>query len=81
MAAHPLRPAAARLALDRLEHAGELARVVAGARHDLRAEQVGLLLEVAAVPQQQRAEPELAALRDAAPAPPPTTAPPIAPAI
>ena len=67
MAAHPLRaaPAAAlRLALDRLEHAGERARVVAGPRHDLRAEQIRLLLEVAAVSQQQRAEAELAALRD-----------------
>ena len=67
MAAHPLRcsaSAALRLALDRLEHARERARVVAGSRHDLRAEQIRLLLEVAAVSQEQRAQPELAALRD-----------------
>ena len=43
---------------------GEGARVVAGARHDLRAQDVGLLLEVAAVAQQQRAQPELASLGD-----------------
>ena len=67
MAAHPLRcsPAAAlRLARDRLEHVRERSRIVAGPRHDLRAEQVRLLFEVAAVSQEQRAETELAGLRD-----------------
>src|SRR5262245_24567356 len=70
MAAHPLRPAAAarcRLAFDCLEHPGQRTRVVPGASHDLRAEQVGLLLEVAAVSQKYRAQPELAALRDGRP--------------
>ena len=64
VAAQPLRPAAARLLLDGLEHAAEIARVVAGARHDLRAEEIGLLLVVAAVLEHRRAETELAALRD-----------------
>jgi hypothetical protein len=41
----------------------ERARVVAGPRHDLRAEEVRLLL-VVAVGEQQRAETELAAFRD-----------------
>ena len=40
------------------------ARVVAGPRHDLRAEEVRLLLVVAAVAEQQRAETELGAFRD-----------------
>jgi hypothetical protein len=42
----------------------ERARVVAGPRHDLRAEEVRLLLVVAAVAEQQRAETELGAFRD-----------------
>ena len=42
----------------------ERARVVAGPRHDLRAEEVRLLLVVAAVAEQQRAETELDAFRD-----------------
>ena len=58
----------------------EIARVVAGARHDLRAEQVGLLLVLAAVLQEHRAEAELAALEMICPQPPPTTAPAMAPA-
>ena len=41
-----------------------LPRVVAGARHDLRAEQVGLALVLAAVLQEVGAEPELRSLRD-----------------
>ena len=52
------------LLLDRLEHGGHRARVVAGGRHDLRAEDVGLLLVLAAVAQERRAEAELRALRD-----------------
>ena len=66
VAAQPLRAtaAAARLPLDGLEHAGERAWVVTGTRHDLHAEQVGLLLEVATVPEEQRAEAELAGLPD-----------------
>ena len=60
----------------------ERARVVAGPRHDLRAEEVRLLLVVAAVAEQQRAETELGAFRDVVPpSSPPTTAPPTAPAI
>ena len=42
----------------------ERARVVAGPRHDLRAEEVRLLLVVAAVAEQQGAETELGAFRD-----------------
>ena len=64
VAAHPLRAAAAALRLDRLEHVGHLARVVAGARHDLRAQEVGLPLVLAAVLQEVGAEAELRALRD-----------------
>ena len=64
MAAQPLRPAAARLLLDGLEHAAEIARVVTRARHDLRAQQVRLLLVFAAVLEHRRAETELAPLGD-----------------
>ena len=39
-------------------------RVVARAGHDLRAEQVGLLLEIAAVSEEQGAKPEIRALGD-----------------
>jgi hypothetical protein len=42
----------------------ERARVVAGPRHDLRAEEVRLLLVVAAVAEQQRGETELGAFHD-----------------
>ena len=62
MIAQPLRSAGAALLLDRLEHVRHVARVVAGARHDLRALEVGLLLVLAAEPQERRAEPELRAL-------------------
>ena len=64
VAAEPLRRAAAALLLDGLEHAREFARVVAGARHDLRAHQVRLLLVLPAVFHQPSAQPELRALRD-----------------
>ena len=67
MAAHPLGPAPSPLFDSRSIVSNILAqraRIVPGARHDLRAEEVGLLLEVAAVPQKQRAQSELAALRD-----------------
>ena len=64
VAAQPLRAAAAALLLDRLEHVGHLARVVPGARHDLRAHQVGLPLVLAAVLQEVGTEAELRALRD-----------------
>ena len=63
--AQPLGPAAALgLLLDRLEHPRQIVRVVAGPRHQLRAQEVGLLLVLAAVLEQQRAEAELAALLD-----------------
>ena len=64
VAAQPLRPAAARFLLNRLEHAAEIARVVARTRHDLRAQQVGLLFVLAAVLEEHRAEAELAAFGD-----------------
>jgi hypothetical protein len=64
MAAHPLRVAALGLLGDGLEHPRQRARVVTGARHDLGAKQVGLLFEVAAIAQEQRAETELRALRN-----------------
>jgi hypothetical protein len=51
--------AAAPLRFDRLEHVRHLARVVPGARHDLRAQHVGLRFIFAAVLQEVRAEPEL----------------------
>ena len=62
--AEPLRPAAPALLLDGLEHVRHVARIVAGARHHVRALEVGLFLELAAEPQERRAEPELRALRD-----------------
>ena len=57
----------------------ERARVVAGPRRNLRAEEVRLLLVVAAVAEQQRAETELGACRDVPASSPPTTAPHIGP--
>ncbi len=69
MVAHPLRRAAATLLLDRPEHARHRAGVVAGARHDLRAEDVSLLLVLAAVLQEGGAEAELSDLRDGRPGP------------
>ena len=67
MAAHPLRPAATaalRLPRNRFEHLRQGPRVVARAGHDLRAEQVGLLLEIAAVSEEQGAQPEIRTLGD-----------------
>ncbi len=64
MAAQPLGAARARFLLDRFEHPPEVARVVAGARHDLRAEEIRLLLVVAAVLEHRRAEAEAAAFRN-----------------
>ena len=43
MVAHELWTATAPLCLDRLEHVHQIERVVAGARHQLNAQQVGLL--------------------------------------
>ena len=61
--AQPLRAARPALLLDRLEHVGHVARVVAGARHDVRPLEVGLTLELAAEAH-ERAEAELRALRE-----------------
>src|SRR5712692_8354797 len=60
--AQPLRSARPALLLDGLEHARHVARIVAGARHDLRALEVRLLFELAAESQEGRAEAELCAL-------------------
>ena len=62
--AQELRTAATALLLDGLEHARHLARVVAGARHHLRTEEVGLALVFAAVLQEVGAEPDLRSLGD-----------------
>src|SRR5207248_5213930 len=62
--AQPLRAAGAALLLDRAEHVGHVARVVAGARHDMRAFDVRLLLVLAAEAQKRGAEAELRPLRD-----------------
>ena len=64
MVAHELRAAAAALFLDRLEHVHEINRVVSGARHQLNAKQVGLLLVLATVTKKVGAQAKLAALRD-----------------
>jgi hypothetical protein len=64
MVAHELRPAAAALFLDRLEHVHQIERVVSGARHQLNAQQVGLLLVLATVSKKIRAQTKLRALRD-----------------
>src|SRR5687767_4170277 len=69
MAAQPLRRAATRLLLNCFEHPAEIARVVAAARHDLRAQQVCLLLVLPAVFEQPRTEAELAAFGDHLPPP------------
>ena len=61
--AEPLRSSAAALLLDGPEHVGHLARVVAGARHQLRALEVGLLLVFAAEAQKGGSQPELCPLR------------------
>src|SRR5205807_7003854 len=62
--AQPLRAATAALRLDLLEHLGEVARVVACARHDLRAEQVGLLLVSTAVLERAESEADLTRAAD-----------------
>ena len=62
--AQPLRSARPALLLDRLEHVRHVARIVAGARHDLRAFEVGLPFVLAAEAQERGAEAELRALRD-----------------
>jgi hypothetical protein len=59
VAAQPLRRAAFALFRNGFEHPRELTWVVSRARHDLRAEQVRLLLVVAAVLHQPRAQAEL----------------------
>ena len=64
MTAHPLRCAAARLLLDGFKHAAEVARIIAGARHDLCAEQIRLLLVFPAVLHQPGSKSELTSLRD-----------------
>ena len=64
MVAHELRTAAAALFLYRLEHAHQVERVVSGARHQLNAQQVGLLLVLATVPKKVGAQTKLGALRD-----------------
>ena len=64
MVAHELRTAAAALFLDRLEHVHQIERVVSGARHQLNAQQVGLLLVLATVTKKVRAQTKLRALRD-----------------
>ncbi len=67
VAAHPLWAAAATvlgLALDGFEHPCERARIVTSPSHDLRAQQIGLLFEVATVSEEQCAKAELASLHD-----------------
>ncbi len=64
MVAQELRTPAAALFLDRLEHVHQIERIVSGARHQLNAQQVGLLLVLATVTKKVGAQPELRALRD-----------------
>ena len=64
MIAQELRTAATALLLDGLEHTRHLTRVVAGARHHLRTEEVGLALVLAAVLQEVGAQPDLRPLGD-----------------
>ena len=64
MVAQPLRRRAAVLLLDRPEHVRHLARVVAGPRHDLRAEQVRLALVLAPVFHKVDAQADLRPLGD-----------------
>src|SRR2546428_5144744 len=62
--AQPLGAAGPTLLLDRFEHVRRVARVVPGARHDLSALKVGLLLVLAAELQEVRADAELRPLGD-----------------
>ena len=64
MVAQELWAPGAILFLDRLEHVHQVERVVSGKRHQLNAQQVGLLLVLAAVTQKVRAQTKLRALRD-----------------
>src|SRR6185295_828508 len=64
MIAQKLGTAISALLLDRPEHVGHLPWLVAGACHDLRAEQVRLAFVFAAVLQKVSAEAELRPLRD-----------------
>ena len=64
MVAEPLRRGAPVLLLDRPEHVRHLPRVVSGARHDLRAEQVRLALVLAPVLQEVDAQADLRPLGD-----------------
>ncbi len=64
MVAHELRTAATALFLDRLKHVHQIERVVSGARHQLNAQQVGLLLVLATVTKEVGAQTKLGALRD-----------------
>src|SRR5919198_6625631 len=64
MIAEPFRRARLLPRLERLEHAGHVARVVAGARHDLRSFDVGLPLVLAAEPHERGADAEPASFRD-----------------
>ena len=60
--AQPLRSSAASLSLDGFEHVRHLARVVARARHDLRAQQIGLPFVFATVLEEVGAETDLRSL-------------------
>ena len=81
MAAQPLGPAAAAaLRLDRLEHRRHVARIVAGARHDLRAQSVGLTFVLAAVFRNAAPNPNSADRQDLTSVPP-RIAPAICPII
>ena len=62
--AQPLRAAPSALRLNLLKHLRQIARVVSGARHYLRAEQVGLLLVPAAVLERAEAEADLTRAAD-----------------
>src|SRR5690349_22346419 len=62
--AQPLRTAGTALGLDGLEHVRHVARVVAGAGHDLCALDVRLFLVLSTEPQERRTDPELSALCD-----------------
>src|SRR6266545_8018447 len=64
MIAQPLRPAGPAACRDDLEHVRHVLRIVAGARHDLRAFGVGLALVFTAEPHERRAEPEARSLGD-----------------
>src|ERR1044071_1449758 len=64
MVAQPLRSARPPLFLDRFEDVRHVARVVAGAGHDVRPFDVGLTFVLPAEPEERCPEPEAYALRD-----------------